>query len=153
MKIKIDDLLKQNADNHYKMVVIVDNGSHNDKIMKLLEKSGFTSYNVESSIIKILEKIPPEKHKLRIGDKIKDWVNGLPPKNIFFNTNILYSPDLGKLNPVNAFKYKARDREIIVFAAGKLSGNKIQYSEHGLPDYNEIDVSELIAIKLEDIDA
>jgi len=153
MKIKLDELLKQNAANHYKMIVIVDNGSHNDKIIKILEKSGFTSYNVETSIIKILEKIPPEKHKLRIGDKIKDWVNSLPHKNIFFNTNILYSPDLGKLNPVNAFKYKARDRELIVFAAGKLSGNKIQYSEHGLPDYNEIDVSEFISIKLEDIDA
>ncbi|MCG2734775.1 MAG: BREX-3 system P-loop-containing protein BrxF [Candidatus Methanoperedenaceae archaeon] len=134
------------------MLVIIDNNHQHEKIINALKNDGWNSYNVEENILKITENIPESKIKVRIGNKIKDWSNNLPDKVILYNTNILYSPELGKLNPVGAFKYRSRDRECIVILEGSVSGNRIQYSEYGKEDHVEMDVSELIHVKMEDID-
>lgn len=150
--MQLSTYLEQNSTNHYKMLVIIDNNHQQDKIINALQDKGWTSYDVEEKIIKILENIPEEKIKVRIGSKIKEWANKLPDKVILYNTNILYSPELGKPNPVAAFKYRTRDRECILILEGTVSGNRIQYSEYGKDDHVEMDVSELIHVKVENID-
>lgn len=151
--MKLNTFLNQNRSNQYKMLVIVDNSRQHEKIIKALKKKEWNSYDVTEEVLRLLESIPAERRKLRIGTKIKEWFNGLPDKVILYNTNILYSPDLGKLNPIGAFKYKARDKEIILIMEGHTAGNKIIYSEFGRDDYTEMDVSELIHTTMEDIDA
>lgn len=99
-----------------------------------------------------MSNVPMDKIKLRIAGEIKKWVLSLPDKVIFYNPNILYSPDFGKMNPISAFKYRARSREIIVIMEGQLSGNRLVYSQHGRPDYTEMDVGELISVRMEDVD-
>ncbi|MEW6622396.1 MAG: BREX-3 system P-loop-containing protein BrxF [Bacillota bacterium] len=145
-------LIEQSKNNHYKMLVIIDNNNNHDKIINAMKDQGWTAYDVTESILKLVENIPEGKVKLRIGEKIKKWFYDLPDKVILYNTNILYSPELGRLNPVGAFKYKGRNKEIIVFVEGHVSGDRIQYSQYGRDDYSEMDVSELIHAKLEDID-
>lgn len=149
--MQLETLIEQNRTNHYKMLVIVDNNKQHEKVINALKGKEWTAYDVEEQIIRLLEDIPEDRRRLRIGAKIKEWFNVLPDKVILFNTNILYSPDLGRLNPVGAFKYKARDKEIIVIMSGRISGNKIIYSEYGRPDFTEMDVSELIHVRMEDI--
>ena len=151
--MNMQTLVEQNRTNHYKLLVIVDNNRQHDKIIDLLEKEGWVAYDVTDNLLKMIEDVPPEKVKLRIGDQIKKWIKNLPDKIILYNTSILFSPELGKLNPVGAFKYKARDREIIVFVEGHASGNRIQYSTYGRDDHAEMDVSELIYVRMEDIHA
>lgn len=151
--MQLDTLLEQNRTNHYKMLVIVDNNKEHEMIINALKDDGWTGYDVEENILGIIEEIPEKKVKLRIGDKIKGWFNSLPDKVILYNNNILYSPDLGKLNPVGAFKYRSRDKECIVILEGQVSGDRIQYSEYRREDHVEMDVSELIHVKMEDIDA
>ncbi len=151
--MNIHTLIEQNRTNHYKLLVIVDNNKEHDKIIEMLEKEGWVAYDVTEKLLKMIEDVPQEKVKLRIGDQIKKWIKNLPDKIILYNTNILFSPELGKLNPVGAFKYKARDREIIVFVEGHASGNRIQYSTYGRDDHAEMDVSELIHVRMEDIHA
>ena len=151
--MNLQTLIEQNRTNHYKLLVIVDNNHQHQKIIDTLEKDGWAAYDVTENVLKMIEGIPKEKVKLRIGDQIKQWIKSLPDKIILYNTNILYSPELGKLNPVGAFKYKARDREIIVFVEGHMSGDRIQYSTHGQEDHADMDVSELIHVRLEDIHA
>lgn len=150
--MQLNELIEQNRTNHYKMLVIVDNNHQHEKIINVLLDEGWSSYDVNENILNILEEIPEGKIKLRIGSKIKEWFNKLPDKVILYNTNILYSPELGKLNPIGAFKYRSRDKECIVFLEGSVSGNRIQYSEYGKDDHVEMDVSELIHVKMEDID-
>ena len=150
--MKLDKLLEQNRSNHYKMLVVVDNNKQHEKIISTLKSKGWGDCDITDNILRLLSDIPEEKRKLRIGTKIKEWFNSVPDHVILFNTNILYSPELGKLNPVGAFKYKARDKEIILIVEGHISGNKIIYSEYGRPDFSEMDVSELIHIRMEDID-
>ncbi len=150
--MQLNTYLEQNRTNHYKMLVIVDNNHQHEKIINALQNEGGTSYDVNENILKIIENVPDNKIKVRIGSKIKEWANTLPDKVILYNTNILYSPELGKLNPVDAFKYRFRDRDCILIIEGSVSGNRIQYSEYGKEDYVEMDVSELIHVKMEDID-
>jgi len=150
--MKLQALIDENQKNYYKMLVIVDNNQQYDRVLSGLKGEGWTSYDIAKEILSLIEDVPEKKRKIRIGEKIKTWFNGLPDKVIFFNTNILYSPELGKLNPVGAFKYRSRTNEIIIFVEGHVSGNRIQYSEYGRPDYTEIDVSELIHVKMEEID-
>lgn len=151
--MKLEELIKQNHSNHYKMLVIVDNNKQQDKIIDKLKGDGWEAFDVTKNIVEMIEGIPDDKIKLRIGEQIKKWVKGLPDKIILYNTNILYSPELGRLNPIGAFKYKARDREIILFVEGHTSGNRIRYSTYDRDDYSEMDVGELIHVRMEDIDA
>jgi hypothetical protein len=151
--LKLDELIKQSRTNHYKMLVIVDNNKQQGKIIDTLKSDGWEAYDVTKSIVDISKGIPEAKLKLRIGEEIKKWVKTLPDKVIFYNTNILYSPELGRLSPIGAFKYKSRDREIILFVEGHASGNRIRYSTYDREDYAEMDVGELIHIRMEDLNA
>lgn len=150
--MQLNTYLGQNRTNHYKMLVIVDNNHQHEKIINALQNEGWTSYDVNENILQIIENVPENKIKVRIGSKIKEWAKKLPDRVILYNTNILYSPELGKPNPVAAFKYRTRDRECILILEGSVSGNRIQYSEYGKEDHVEMDVSELIHVKMEDID-
>jgi len=150
--MKLEDLLKHNRSNHYQMLVIVDNNQQHQKIINALKGQGWHAYDVNQEVARLLQDVPREKRKLRIGEKLKEWFRTLPDKVILYNNNILYSPDLGRFNPINAFKYKSRDKELIVIMEGSLSGNRIQYSQHGRPDYVEMEVDELISVRMEDIE-
>ncbi len=151
--MKLQELIEINRANHYKLLVIVDNNNQHQNIIDALKDDNWSAYDVTKNIIEMTKNIPENKIKLRIGEQIKHWVKSLPDKVILYNTNFLYSPELGRLNPVGAFKYKARDKEIIVFVEGHTSGDRIRYSSVGRDDYSEMDVSELIHARMEDIHA
>lgn len=150
--MKLHDLIRQMQSNYYKMLVIVDNGHQPERIIEALQEEGWTPVDVTEAVLKLVEGIPENKVKVRIGGKLKEWFHSLPDRLILYNTNILYSPELGRLNPVGAFKYKSREKEVIVLLEGHLAGNRIQYSRYGRPDYTEMDVSEVIHARMEDID-
>ena len=150
--MKLTELLKHNRSNHYQLLVIVDNSRSPQNIIKVLEKQGWKACNVNHAILRLMGDIPPDKLKLRIADNIKKWVLSLPDKVVFYNVNILYSPDLGKMTPIGAFKYRSRNKELVIILEGQLVGNRLIYSEPGRPDYSEMDVEELICVRREDID-
>ena len=151
--LKLEELLQQAQSSHYKMLAIVDNSNQAAKVTEHLAPQGWRSYDVEEAVLGILETIPVDRRRVRIGDALKKWFQSLPDKVILYNTNILYSPDLGRLNPIGAFKYKSRDKVIVVLLSGELTGNKICYSTMDRPDYTEMDVSEVVCVRREDIDA
>ena len=76
--MQLNNYLEQSRTNHYKMLVIVDNNHQHEKIINALSDQGWSSYDVNENIIKIIENIPEEKVRLRISSKIKEWVNTLP---------------------------------------------------------------------------
>ncbi len=150
--MKLTELLKHNRANHYQLLVIVDNSNDPHRIINALKDEGWKAVNVNKNALQLMGNVPMDKIRLRIADEIKKWVLSLPDKVIFYNPNILYSPDFGKLNPVSAFKYRSRNKEIILIMEGQLTGNRLTYSQHGRPDYTEMDVGELICVRMEDID-
>lgn len=150
--MKLSELLERNCANHYQLLVIVDNSKNPHKIINALKDEGWEAYDVNRIALRLMGNVPVDKIRLRIADEIKQWVISLPDKVIFYNPNILYSPHFGKINPISAFKYRSRNKEIILIMEGQLYGNRLVYSQHGRPDYIEMDVSELICVRMEDID-
>lgn len=150
--MKLSELINHNRANHYQLLVIVDNSNDPHRIINALKDEGWKAVNVNKNALQLMGNVPMDKIRLRIADEIKKWVLSLPDKVIFYNPNILYSPDFGKLNPVSAFKYRSRNKEIILIMEGQLTGNRLTYSQHGRPDYTEMDVGELICVRMEDID-
>ena len=73
--MQLKTFLEQNRTNHYKMLIIVDNNHQQDKIISALKEEGWKSYDVNENILKIIENIPENKVKVRIGNKIKEWSN------------------------------------------------------------------------------
>ncbi len=149
--MKLPELLGINRSNHYKMLVVIDNSKSPQSLIKALEDIGWKAFNVNRAVLRLMGDVPPEKLKLRIADNIKKWAIGLPDKVIFYNVNILYSPDLGKLTPIGAFKYRSRDKEMVLIMEGQLIGNRLVYSEPGRADYTEMDVGGLICVLMGDI--
>lgn len=150
--MKLLELLEHNRANHYQLLVIVDNSNDPHRIINALKDKGWEAFDVNRNALQLMSNVPKDKIKLRIAGEIKKWVLSLSDKVIFYNPNILYSPDFGKMNPISAFKYRARNKEIIVIMEGHLSGNRLVYSQHGRPDYTEMDVGELISVRMEDVD-
>lgn len=150
--MKLETLLEQNRNNYYKMLVIVDNARQHEKLTEVLTAQGWQVFNVTDHLLQLIERVPEKERKLRIGRIIKEWVRALPDKVVLYDTNILYSPELGRLNPVGAFKYKSREKEMIVIMSGQIYGERIRYSEYGREDFCEMDISELIHTKIEDIE-
>jgi len=149
--MKLETLLEQNRSNQYKMLVIIDNIKQHMKIIDYLAAQGWQALNVTDHILELIERVPEKERKLRIGRIIKAWFYGLPDKIILYDTSILFSPELGKLNPVGAFKYKSREKEFILIMNGQAYGERVRYSEYGRDDYCEIDISELIHTRIEDL--
>ncbi len=98
--MKLQEFIEQTQSNHYKMLVIVDNSKQFQKVIDALSDKDYTAYDVNENILKLVEEIPEEKVKLRIGSKIKEWVKSMPDKVILYNTTILYSPEFGRLSPI-----------------------------------------------------
>jgi PleD family two-component response regulator len=73
-KMKLETLLEQNRSNYYKMLVIIDNARQNEKITGALAPKGWQAFNVTDHILELVEHIPENERKLRIGRIIKEWV-------------------------------------------------------------------------------
>lgn len=150
----IEKLIEGSRTSHYKLLTIVGNNkSRTEQIIEYLRNTGWKIYDIEEIVLKISEKIPENKIRLRIGTELKKWMKGIDKKAVFINCNILYSGIMNKTTPFNAFKYGMRgDREGILFLEAKLKGDKAVYSEPGRPDYNETELSEVLFIELEKVE-
>jgi len=150
----IDQLIEENRTNHYKILTII--GNNQVKISNLIEylrKKGWVVYDVEKIIFELVNKIPPDKVKLRIGAEIKKWIKNTEDRIVLYNANILYSEEMDKIGPFSAFKYSMRgNKEGILFMDGKLRGNVIVYSTPDRPDYHERELSDVLYRELDKVE-
>jgi len=151
--IDINTLLNENRTNHYKLLTIVGNNAPKaDSIIEYLKLNGWQVYDVEEKVFEISDNIPHDKVKLRIGREIKKWIRNLTNNVVLINSNILYSQDMGKINPFNAFKYSMRsDREGVLFLDAKLKGNLAIYSNPDRPDYQEFELNDVLFVDIEKV--
>lgn len=149
----IDELIEANEENHYKLLTIVgSNRSKIDDIVNYLEDKGWVVYDVEEVVLDLVEDIPEEKIRVRIGTKLKKWVKEVEDKIVLVNSNILYSKEMGKIGPFSAFKYQMRGKkEGILFLDAKLRGNSAVYSTPDKEDYQERELSDVIYVSLDDV--
>lgn len=151
--IDLDILLDENRTNHYKLLTIVGiNPPKYETIIQYLKNNEWEVYDVEDKVFEIADDMPFQKVKLRIGREIKRWVRSLDNKVVLINSNILYSEDMGKINPFSAFKYSMRsDREGVLFLDAKLKGNMAIYSTPDRPDYQEFELTDVLFVDIDKV--
>ena len=152
--MKLRDLIRENETNHYKLLTIVgDNPPKVNLIAKYLEKKGWTVYDVEDVVLKLVDNVPEDEIKLSIGLLIKKWVKSVENKIVLINTDILYSEEMDQIGPFDAFKYLMRgDKEGVLFLNARLKGNLAIYSTPDRPDYSERELTDVLYISLEDVE-
>lgn len=148
--LDLNVLLDENRTNHYKLFTLIGNNPPKaESILEYLKSKDWQVYDVEEKIFEISEGIPHEKIKLRIGREIKRWIRNLENNIVLINSNILYSEDMGKINPFNAFKYSMRsNREGVLFLDAKLKGNMAIYSTPDRPDYQEFELTDVLFVDI-----
>jgi chromosomal replication initiation ATPase DnaA len=65
------------------------------------------------------------------------------------NVEMLFSPQLGQVNPVDTFKRVSRQRPIILALAARRDGNHAEYSTLGRSDYLRMEIGDYVVIDLE----
>jgi hypothetical protein len=132
--------------NYFKLLVIPEDASEKSEIVGFLRKNGWNSVDVTKEVLRIAEGIPDDKKRLRVPMELEKWLNNLSlDKVIFENISILFSPELGKIDPIRLLKYGfARDRRAVVIFPGHIKGDKAEYSLEGKKDHMMMDVSEVV---------
>lgn len=151
--MKIQDLIRDNKTNHYKLLTIVgDAPSKADQIIEYLKNTGWTVCDVEDIVLQIIEGVPEDEIKLSIGLLIKKWVKTVENKIVLINANILYSEEMDQIGPFDAFKYLMRgDKEGVLFLNARLKENRAIYSTPDRPDYSERELTDVLYIALDDV--
>lgn len=65
------------------------------------------------------------------------------------NVEILFSPELGKVNPVDTFKRISRQRPVILALPVRRDGNYAEYSSVGRADYLRMEIGDYVIIDME----
>lgn len=155
--MKLEDLIKENSENHYRLLVLFDdkrNPQAQEKVIEPLKAMGWQVVDVEEKVLELITIISSDKLKLRFMRKLKELIGQhFHDRVILINTEILYSPELDSPDPVGAFKYHTRKREMVLIVHDTLQNHYLHHAEYGDPDFKEIDLQELAYAKVEDIDA
>jgi len=65
------------------------------------------------------------------------------------NVELLFSPEVGKINPVDTFKRMSRQRPVVLALPAKRQGNHAVYSAMGREDYMRIPLENYPVVEME----
>lgn len=139
----IEDLMK--GTKHYKLIIVNENAVNYVNECKKLESSDIKKINVSSILSQLLLDKSIKEKENEAWDILETYLNNLN-RNILilYNVDYMFSPDLCNFDVVNTFKYYSRNGKIVVlFINGKLFNDRLIYSEEGMDDYKNMDVSEV----------
>jgi hypothetical protein len=144
--MEISKYLDEAEKNYFKLLVIPENIKEKDAILRFLQSNGWASVDIASEVLKVAETVPEEKKRLRIPMELEKWLSNLKTdKCIFENIAILFSPELGKIDPIRLIKYAfSREKRAVVIFPGRIHGEKAEYSLEGKKDHMIMDVSEVV---------
>lgn len=147
------NLMKEGT-KHYKLIVSNQNSLKCVNECKSFNNSNIKKIKISQILIDILKDKSDEEKSHEAWDITKEYLNSFEEDIlVIYNTDYMFSPELGNLDVINNFKYYSRCEKIIVlFIDAKLLGDNLIYSEEGLEDYKKMDISEvqLVGWKNED---
>ncbi len=152
--IHIDKLIEANKKNHYRLLTLVGNEeAKKNEIIDYLKKEKWQVYDVEEIILDLIKDIPEEKVGVRLGAKLDRWVKEQEGQMVLTNANILFSPELKQIDPVESFRYALRgNKEATLFLEARYKGDsEAVYSTPDKDDHADIDLSMVIHYRLTEV--
>jgi hypothetical protein len=139
---------------YHKLVLLVgDFSSGKTRLMRRVrDEIGGAYLNVNLELTRQLLTIDARTYATKASDLLKDLCDAQEPNRPLFldNIELLFSPEVGCLNPIDLFKKVSRERVVVLSLPCRLTGGtRAEYSEPGRRDHMSLDLSGLTVIDLE----
>lgn len=138
------EILKAVGDPGKRYKVIIINEKNSKTYRKYCQDNSIKTVDLSLKLSELISELTAEEKEQEAWDIFKEWMeNEEYPVLAFYNMDYMFSPEVGNLDPIKNFNYYSRDKQtIILFINARKRGNSLLYSEEGLPDYNDMDISE-----------
>ncbi len=151
----IDAITNVSLDRHKLVILLGVFGVGKTKTLKkIAEKTDGVYLNLNLELSERLLKLPRNAMNdgvtvTRLIDEICDLFS--PTKETLFvdNIELLFSPELGKINPIDTFKRISRQRPVVIAIPAFREGNLAVYSTPDSQDYFPIPLEDFVTIEIE----
>ena len=151
----IESIQKVASDRHKLIILLGDFNSGKTAVMKdVADEMRGTYLNLNLELTEQLLTLPRSKYAdgvtvHQLIDEICDKVS--PDRRPIFvdNLEILFSPELGKINPVDTFKRISRERVVVLALPARQHGGYLEYSQMGREDHMQMSIEEYIVLQME----
>jgi hypothetical protein len=157
MRDKLLEALRIVAADRHKLVILLGGfGSGKTKLLKeLAPEVGAEYVNLNLKLTERLLTVPQSRYNdgVTVHRLIDELCDELSPdgRPLFIdNVELLFSPEVGKVNPVDTFKRISRQRQVVLALPVKRLGNNVVYSVLGREDYMSIPLESYPVIDLEE---
>lgn len=139
---------------YHKLVLLVGDFSSGKTwlMRRVREEIGGAYLNVNLELTRQLLTIDARTYTTKASDLLKDLCDAQESDGPLFldNIELLFSPEVGRLNPVDLFKKVSRERVVVLSLPCRLTGRtRAEYSEPGRRDHMNLDLSGFTVIELE----
>ena len=139
---------------YHKLVLLVGDFSTGKTwlLRRVCHEVGGVYLNVNLELTRQLLTIDARTYATKASDILKDLCDAQEPDHPLFldNVELLFSPEVGRLNPVDLFKKVSRERVVVLSLPCRLTGRtRAEYSEPGRRDHMSLDLSGLTVLELE----
>lgn len=143
-------------DRHKLVLVLGDFGSGKTPLLRAVsDRVGGEYINLNLQLTERLRQLPRSRYNdgVTVHREIDQLCGEFSPDDrpLFIdNIELLFSPELGKVNPVDTFKRISRQRPIVLALPARRDGSYAEYSTVDRPDYMHMEIGEYIVINLEE---
>jgi len=139
---------------YHKLVLLVgDFSSGKTRLMRgICDEVGGVYLNINLELTRQLLTIDARTYATKSSNLLKDLCDSQEPNAPLFldNIELLFSPEVGRLNPIHMFKKVSRERVVVLSVPCRLiTGTRAEYSQPGRQDHMSLDLSALTVIDLE----
>ena len=157
MRTRLLEALQLVASDRHKRVILLggfDSGK-TTLLRSLATEAGAVYVNLNLLLTDRLLSLPRSQYNdgvtvHRLIDELCDELSPDGQTLLVDNIELLFSPELGKINPVDTFKRISRQRPVVLALPARRHGSYADYSELGREDYMRIPLEDYVIIELEE---
>ncbi len=156
MRTQLIESLRIIAANRHKLVILLgDFGAGKTALLKKVAPEAGAEYvNLNLCLTERLLALPRSQYNdgvtvHRLIDELCDELSPDGRPLLIDNVELLFSPELGRINPVDTFKRISRQRQVILALPARRRGTHAEYSAMGREDYMSMPLEDYVTIEME----
>jgi hypothetical protein len=155
MRTRLIEAIRTVAGDRHKLIILLGNfGMGKTALLKDIEPEiGARYVNLNLALSERLLTLPRRRYNdgvtaHRLIDEMCDELSPDGQPLLVDNAEILFSPELGKLNPIDTFKRMSRQRPVVVALPARRVGNHAEYAIIGQADHLRMPLEEFVYLEM-----